>query len=128
MSVNGFETIGMAHDDIVTISAAFVVGESYLSCKGGTYRVSYRQFQIYAPVHAITAETVIGGFTTDDRHTIIGYIDSKSVGKLYPRTAVGVDPAVYPYVSVEFAGRSDAVFLFEAATVCGRVVDAKHRR
>ena len=126
VSVDGFQSVGMAHHHIVAVTAAFVVGKSHLPGKCGAHGVAYGQLDVYAAVHAVTAESVVRSFAADDGYAVVGHVDGEGVGQLHACAAVGVYPAVHPHVAVEFAGRCDAVFLFEPAAVCYRVVDAQY--
>lgn len=91
VSINGFQSIVVANDHIVSVAASVVFGDAHFAVKGCTYRVSRVKCDVHAIVDAFPARTEMGSGDPIDWANKAFARDGDAVRHVGKRDAVGID-------------------------------------
>ena len=59
MSVNSFQTVGMANHEVITIAPALEILDPDFSAEGCTHRIAYVKIEIDSAMHPATTYAVL---------------------------------------------------------------------
>ena len=58
MAIDGFKVVGVSDNNIVAISAGFIIGDAHAAVKCGAHSIAHMQTDVDTFVHAFESRTV----------------------------------------------------------------------